>query len=669
MTLNTAGLNVNEIDEGVYSFSPNKPPTYNSKPWPGCMVVFDADPTSAQLDELLIPYADGQLSDATAQYIVRPRPDTTPPVVTAFTGPATSNTLLVSGLAITATDNVGVTGGGYTTTATPPAASAITTFPLPTTYLFTTEGVKSLWGWVRDAAGNVSAVFAPLSITIVNTGAEFISQPIFQSAGESSITLAYGTADLEGDHYLLEATSNGTDWVTKVADETPGAGKSVTITGLTPTTEYTLLQLRITPLTGNLTPVLSSTVTGTTSSHSPSFSVQPTADNQIDGAIFSYTVSDSLGHTLDIEFYNGSAWSRILSGVAAGAKTYVWTGQAAGSKSGCKFRVSDAGANSWVESSVVATFSTSFPVIASVTPASTQLTIDITAPSGETPDSYNGYHSASAGQPIGSMTQVVGIADPWVLTGLTNGVLRYLKITAIEGAIESLPSVESSGTPAAIWTFDGAAGAFSDASWNIQLDGSGTANLDGSGALILNAPNVVDGVIAYRDRNFTNKIFDVRVKGQATTVYASNPLSLLRGACMPTFLNPADLTGYYQVFHHKFFHYSGVLQLWLTYYDAATVEQVYDFSDNTWKTVIAYGGSVANTVALATTYDLEMISTATEWYCIIRNAAGTIIETTPSVLWSATRAFSADPLRLHAGEIDGTNVAGNIKLLEWEDIG
>lgn len=84
--------------------------------------------------------------------------DTTVPVVTAFTIPATSTSLTVSVSTFTATDNVSVTGYLLTESATAPfPAEGLWSATAQTNYVFTTEGTKTLYAWAKDAAGNVSS--------------------------------------------------------------------------------------------------------------------------------------------------------------------------------------------------------------------------------------------------------------------------------------------------------------------------------------------------------------------------------------------------------------------------------------------------------------------------------------------------------------------------------
>jgi hypothetical protein len=100
-----------------------------------------------------------------------PPADTQAPTVTAFQLSASSSSLTVPITAFTATDNLGVTGYQATESATAPAAGAAgwTASP-PSSYTFASEGTKTLYGWARDAAGNVSAArSATTTITLPPT--------------------------------------------------------------------------------------------------------------------------------------------------------------------------------------------------------------------------------------------------------------------------------------------------------------------------------------------------------------------------------------------------------------------------------------------------------------------------------------------------------------------
>ena len=103
-------------------------------------------------------------------FVPNPSTDTTPPAVATFSIPATASRLTISITALTATDNVGVTGYMVKESATPPAASAVGWGNAPPrSYRFASAGNKTLYAWAKDAAGNVSASRAA-SVTITLSG-------------------------------------------------------------------------------------------------------------------------------------------------------------------------------------------------------------------------------------------------------------------------------------------------------------------------------------------------------------------------------------------------------------------------------------------------------------------------------------------------------------------
>jgi beta-mannanase len=103
--------------------------------------------------------------------------DTTAPTVTTFSVPATASSLIVPITTFTATDNVAVTGYLVTESATPPAANAAWTSPAPAGYTFATAGNKTLYAWVKDAAGNVSASQSA-TVTVTATTSAVTADPL-----------------------------------------------------------------------------------------------------------------------------------------------------------------------------------------------------------------------------------------------------------------------------------------------------------------------------------------------------------------------------------------------------------------------------------------------------------------------------------------------------------
>jgi len=84
-------------------------------------------------------------------------PPSTGPTVTAFVIPSTSTSLTVSITSFTGTDSTGITGYFVSASATTPLSSASGWLSLtPTSFTFASTGSKTLYAWVKNAAGQVS---------------------------------------------------------------------------------------------------------------------------------------------------------------------------------------------------------------------------------------------------------------------------------------------------------------------------------------------------------------------------------------------------------------------------------------------------------------------------------------------------------------------------------
>ena len=95
-------------------------------------------------------------------------PDSVKPVVTAFTIPSESSTLVVPVTGFTATDNIVIAGYQLSESVTAPLPTdGGWEASVPLSYTFATEGTKTLYAWVKDAAGNVSdAISSQVVISI-----------------------------------------------------------------------------------------------------------------------------------------------------------------------------------------------------------------------------------------------------------------------------------------------------------------------------------------------------------------------------------------------------------------------------------------------------------------------------------------------------------------------
>src|ERR1039457_4314067 len=84
--------------------------------------------------------------------------ETIPPVVSAFTLPASATSQTVPIISFTATDNAGVTGYLITgSNAVPDANTANWSTTAPTTFTFPITGFVIAYAWAKDASGNISA--------------------------------------------------------------------------------------------------------------------------------------------------------------------------------------------------------------------------------------------------------------------------------------------------------------------------------------------------------------------------------------------------------------------------------------------------------------------------------------------------------------------------------
>ena len=134
--------------------------------------------------------------------------DTTAPVMTAFSVPHASNSRTITfTVAPAATDNVGVTGYMVTESSTAPLASDPGwTLPAPTGHTFSSDGVKTLYAWARDAAGNVST--SRSATVIVDTGSTAPTITAFVVPATSNtyriaITTLTATDDVGPAYYLV----------------------------------------------------------------------------------------------------------------------------------------------------------------------------------------------------------------------------------------------------------------------------------------------------------------------------------------------------------------------------------------------------------------------------------------------------------------------------------
>jgi hypothetical protein len=128
--------------------------------------------------------------------------DGTPPVVTAFTVPAGSPTVVIPVTTFTATDNIGVTG--YCITEVSSSSTCIWSASAPASYTTAAAATKTLYAWARDAAGNISApVSANVTIDATPPEVTAFSVPALSSALVIPVTTFTATDNIGVTGYLI----------------------------------------------------------------------------------------------------------------------------------------------------------------------------------------------------------------------------------------------------------------------------------------------------------------------------------------------------------------------------------------------------------------------------------------------------------------------------------
>jgi hypothetical protein len=135
----------------------------------------------------------GNVSESVSDQVVIKLPDVIKPAVTAFNIPSTSTSLVVAISSLTAYDNKEVTGFMLTESATAPLASdAGWMAGAPVSYSFASEGTKTLYAWVKDAAENISSSSSNTVVITLPDLSPVFSEYLFEEIAGTAIIDSQG---------------------------------------------------------------------------------------------------------------------------------------------------------------------------------------------------------------------------------------------------------------------------------------------------------------------------------------------------------------------------------------------------------------------------------------------------------------------------------------------
>ena len=284
-----------------------------------------------------------------ASFTVTAPGDTTAPVVGTFTLPTTATSLTVPVSALSATDNLAVTGYLITTSATVPSAGAVGwSATVPTSATAAAAGSVTFYAWAKDAAGNVSAgKSASVTITLPDGTAPVVD----------TFTLPATATSLTVPVSALSATDNlaVTGYLITTSATVPSAGDagwsasvptSATAAAAGSVTFYAWAK----DAAGNVSNPMSATVIITLDTAAPTvdtFTLPATATS-ISVPVSAFTAHDNVAVTgylvtsnNTIPAASATGWSASASNFAIASVTgsvtfYAWAKDAAGNVSASK---------------------------------------------------------------------------------------------------------------------------------------------------------------------------------------------------------------------------------------------------------------------------------------------------------------------------------------------
>ncbi len=222
--------------------------------------------------------------------------DASPPVVTGLTVPASYNSLVVPIMLCTATDDVGVAGYKITQSTTRPAAAdAGWTATPPTSYTVASTGLQQLFGWAKDATGNVSVSGKQALVSVTNTKPMVIGftlglQPTTYSISISKFTSNGATGS---GYYLITETSTTPSATNTAWSAAPPASYSFPFGTSGSKTLYAWVK----DTSGTISPSLSATCVLDSQAPTVSGFVTPSIAPTTTVPITSITAKDNIGVT------------------------------------------------------------------------------------------------------------------------------------------------------------------------------------------------------------------------------------------------------------------------------------------------------------------------------------------------------------------------------------
>ena len=119
--------------------------------------------------------------------------DASAPLVTAFTVPSPANNLNIPIAVFNASDDATVAGYQITQTSTPPLAGAAGWMvSAPTTYTVAGDGSYTLYPWVKDAVGNVSALYgSPVTVSVDSLAPTVVSSNLVNASPTNATSVDF----------------------------------------------------------------------------------------------------------------------------------------------------------------------------------------------------------------------------------------------------------------------------------------------------------------------------------------------------------------------------------------------------------------------------------------------------------------------------------------------